>query len=202
MIKNILRRIYKITFYPPIIYWRRFVKALSANLRLRWWLMNQDFNDCLIKRSIEILGRKNYSECITIKSQTVIEKDCFFWIADEKGADPLLVINERVYIGRDVYLGVYKPVSIGMNTIIGAYTYIISANHQSKELQIPIRDQGYTGAPVVIGENVWIGCHVVILPGVTIGDGAIIAAGAIVTSNVPSNEIWGGVPARKIKSRD
>jgi acetyltransferase-like isoleucine patch superfamily enzyme len=202
MTKSTLRKIYNITFYPPFIYWRRLVSVLNKKLRLRLWLMKQDFNDCFIKRSIEIQGKRNYSEFIAIEHHSVIEKDCFIWIADEKDANPLLKIGERVYIGRDVYLGVFQPLSIGKNTIIGAYTYIISANHQTKELQIPVRDQGYTGAPISIGENVWIGCHVVILPGVMIGEGAVIAAGAVVTGNVPSNEVWGGVPAKKMKTRE
>jgi acetyltransferase-like isoleucine patch superfamily enzyme len=85
--------------------------------------------------------------------------------------------------------------------MIGAYSYIISANHCFKDKNKPIRLQGYTGAPIDIGCDVWIGCHVTILPGVTIGDGAIIAAGAVVNKNVPSFEIWGGVPARKLGER-
>lgn len=57
-------------------------------------------------------------------------------------------------------------------------------------------------APPVVGEGVWIGANSVVLRGVTIGCGAVIAAGAVVTRDVPANEIWGGVPARKIKQRE
>jgi acetyltransferase-like isoleucine patch superfamily enzyme len=160
-----------------------------------------DFKDCEISRTIEIRGDNDFPKFITIKRNTLIEKDCFIWISEDAGANPLLRIDERVYIGRDVYLGVYLPISIGKDTIVGAYTYIISANHESRELNIPIRDQGYTGAPITIGENVWIGCHVVLLPGVSIGDGAVIAAGAVVNKNVGPYEVWGGVPAQKIGDR-
>ncbi|MBV8731891.1 MAG: acyltransferase [Acidobacteriia bacterium] len=104
-------------------------------------------------------------------------------------------------MGRHTYLGVYLPISIGDHTIIGAYSYIISANHCFESREIPIQDQGFQGAPITIGEDVWIGTHVVILPGVTIGKGAIIAAGSIVNRNVPAYQIWGGVPARFIKER-
>jgi len=55
-------------------------------------------------------------------------------------------------------------------------------------------------APVHIGRDVWIGANAVILPGVTIGDGAVIAAGAVVTKDVPENTVAGGVPAKVIKS--
>jgi len=50
-----------------------------------------------------------------------------------------------------------------------------------------------------VGANVWVGANCVLLPGVTIGDNALIAAGSVVTRDVPPNEIWGGVPARKLK---
>ena len=56
-----------------------------------------------------------------------------------------------------------------------------------------------TPAPIVVGNNVWIGSHATILKGVTIGDGAIVAAGAVVTKDVPANTIVGGVPAKPIR---
>ena len=150
---------------------------------------------------MEVKGRKDFFKFVSFQKHVVIEKDFFLWIAEEEGASPFLKLNENVFISRNVYLGVFQPVEIGRDTIIGAYTYIISANHQYQNVSVPIRNQGYTGAPIIIGNNVWVGCHVVILPGVTIGDGAIIAAGAIVTSDVGTNEVWGGVPAKKIKDK-
>ena len=55
--------------------------------------------------------------------------------------------------------------------------------------------------PIEIADNVWIGANAVILRGVTIGQGAVVAAGAVVTKKIPPNEIWGGLPARKIGER-
>ena len=57
-------------------------------------------------------------------------------------------------------------------------------------------------AEIILENNVWLGVNVTVLKGVTIGSGAIVAAGAVVTKSIGPNEIWGGVPARKIKSRD
>jgi acetyltransferase-like isoleucine patch superfamily enzyme len=82
--------------------------------------------------------------------------------------------------------------------MIGAHSYIITENHSTQRRDIPYARQGYEGANVKIGRNVWCGCHVTILPGVTIGDHAIIGAGAVVTKSVPKGETWGGVPARRI----
>jgi acetyltransferase-like isoleucine patch superfamily enzyme len=56
------------------------------------------------------------------------------------------------------------------------------------------------GAPIVIGKKVWIGAQVTILPGVTIGDNSIIAAGAVVTKDLPANSLAGGVPAKILKT--
>jgi acetyltransferase-like isoleucine patch superfamily enzyme len=64
-----------------------------------------------------------------------------------------------------------------------------------------IKDQGYTLGPVKIGAGAWLGTQVIILPNVTIGEGAIIGAGSVVTKSVGAYEIWGGVPARKIGDR-
>jgi len=68
---------------------------------------------------------------------------------------------------------------------------------------VPMYDQPWATQPldVVIGDDCWIGAHVTLLPGTRIMNGAVVAAGAVVTGTVPSNEIWGGVPARKISQR-
>jgi len=91
-------------------------------------------------------------------------------------------------------------ISIGDYSGIGQHCVLISANHtidRGKPYFNTPWDETRTG--ITIGRNVWVGAQCVILPGVTIGDNAIIAAGSVVNANVPANEIWGGVPARKIK---
>ena len=112
-----------------------------------------------------------------------------------------MVTGENVFVGRNTYLGAWKPISIGSDTLIGAYCYIISGNHRFAAPDLPVRMQGYEGAPITIGRNVWLGAHVVVLPGVTIGDNAVVGAGSVVTASVPGAEIWAGVPARRIRGR-
>lgn len=89
------------------------------------------------------------------------------------------------------------PVTIGDNVMIGPNTLITTVNHplNAKER----RNHMAIATPVTIGNDVWIGGNVTILPGVNIGDKAVIAAGAVVTKDVPANTVAGGVPARVIK---
>ena len=74
-------------------------------------------------------------------------------------------------------------------------------NHNHKGAAIPY-DETYIVEDTVIGDNVWFGLNVIVLPGVTIGDGAIVQAGSVVTSDVPSLAIVGGHPARQFSTRD
>ena len=89
------------------------------------------------------------------------------------------------------------PVIIGNNVMIGPNTLITTDNHplNAKER----RNHMAVATPVTIGNDVWIGGNVTILPGVTIGDRAVIAAGAVVTKDIPANTVAGGVPAKVIK---
>ena len=88
-------------------------------------------------------------------------------------------------------------VKIGRNVMIAPNVSIYTAGHP---LHPDSRNSGYEyGIPITIGDNVWIGGNSVILPGVTIGNNAVIAAGAVVNCDVPDNCLYGGVPARKLK---
>lgn len=91
---------------------------------------------------------------------------------------------------------------IGNDVMMAPDVIILSMNHEYTSLDRPMRLQGNTEEkPVVIGDDVWIGTRVIILPGVKIGKGAILAAGAVVTKDVAEYAIVGGNPARLIKSR-
>lgn len=91
-----------------------------------------------------------------------------------------------------------REVRIGNNVMIGPGTLITTVNHPLS----PKARREHIGiaSPVTIGNDVWIGGNCTILPGVTIGDNVVVAAGAVVTEDVPANCVVGGVPARFIKS--
>lgn len=110
-------------------------------------------------------------------------------------------IGRNVYIGKNCALYGYENISIGENSLIARDTIFLTRSHIFDQLEIPIRMQGYSSAPITIGDNVWIGARVTILPGVTIGKGSVVAAGSIVNKSVPEFTVVGGVPAKILKPR-
>jgi acetyltransferase-like isoleucine patch superfamily enzyme len=163
----------------------------------RWrWLTEQRRNGRLVDPTAEIWCITPVRERFTLESGATLERGVIVWIADDCGQAAEIQLGEGVYVGPYSFLGSCHTLEVGENTMIGGHSYLITVNHRTDLPGIPFSKQGFTGAPIKIGANVWLGCHVVVLPGVTIGDGAIIAAGAVVTKDVPPGETWGGVPAR------
>lgn len=111
-------------------------------------------------------------------------------------------IGDDFAINRGAVLAAHDRISIGDHAMIAEYVSIRDNGHAFADSTRPMRHQGYEVAPVRIGNDVWIGRGAVILKGVTIGDGAIIAANAVLTKDVPPMEIWAGVPARFLRHRN
>ncbi|WP_410494167.1 acyltransferase [Dietzia sp. IN118] len=111
-----------------------------------------------------------------------------------------LELGEYAFIGPDCEIG--PMVTIGSYTMFGPHVAIVGDDHKIDVTGVPAQ---FTGRPpqrtTEIGRDCWIGYGAIILRGTTIGDGAIVAAGSIVTKDIPSFEIWGGNPAKKIKDR-
>jgi len=165
------------------------------------WLREMCRHRVLIHKSIELTGRADVTPWLRFGAGSYVERDCTIWCAAEAESEPYLTVGANVFVGRNTYLGIWKPISIGDDTLIGAYCYIISGNHRFSKPDLPVRMQGYEGEPITIGRNVWLGAHVIVLPGVTIGDNAVVGAASVVTASVAEGEIWAGVPARRIRSR-
>lgn len=121
-----------------------------------------------------------------------IEKNAFF--------TPELIIGDNSGIGVDCE--VYGPVTIGDNVMMGPEVVIFTSDHEFSKIDIPMMEQGSKPVePVSIGDDCWIGRRVMIMPGVHIGNGCVIGAGAVVTKDIPPYSVAGGVPARVLKSR-
>lgn len=107
-----------------------------------------------------------------------------------------LIIGDRVFFNHNCSITCVKRIEIGSGCNIANNVVIIDHDHNIGEHGVV---EGLNSSAVKIGNNVWIGANVVVLKGVTIGNGAIIAAGAVINKDIPPYELWGGVPARKIK---
>ncbi len=109
--------------------------------------------------------------------------------------------GKNITVGRNVFINEgccfqdQGGIEIGDGCLIGQQVVIATLNHDLN----PQRRGDMFPKSVKIGKNVWVGAHSTILPGVTVGDNAVIAAGAVVTKNVPANTVVAGVPARKVK---
>jgi acetyltransferase-like isoleucine patch superfamily enzyme len=164
----------------------------------RWkWLARQRKDGRLVEPSVRIYGNLSSLEQRLVLGKGIhLDHGAIVWLGDAQGT---IQLADQVYVGPYAYLGTHNHrLQIGEHTMIGAHSYVITENHGTQKANIPYVQQSYEGADVVIGRNVWLGCHVTVLPGVTIGDNSIVGAGAVVTKNIPANETWAGVPAKKI----
>jgi acetyltransferase-like isoleucine patch superfamily enzyme len=133
---------------------------------------------------------------VTIHKNTIIE--CT-GVIKEMGEG--LIIGNNVGIAQNCFIQVRGKVVIGSNIMFAPNVSIFSENHEFASTDKLIIEQGTTRKGVIIEDDVWLGTRSIILDGVNIGKGSIIAAGSIVNKDVPPYSIFGGVPAKIIRSR-
>lgn len=131
-------------------------------------------------------GRNNRFECYKIGNKT-----------------PKLVFDSNVQINDKCHIACVESIYIGKNVLIASNVFITDHDHgnltKSVDFQIPWKYQKQFSKKVIIKNNVWIGENVCILKGVTIGSNTVVAAGSIVTKNIPENSVVAGNPGRVIK---
>lgn len=110
----------------------------------------------------------------------------FHVVIEETGG---VKIGEHCFFNNYCTLASRVSITIGDGTLFGENVKVYDHNHCYKDTSIPIKDQGYTSAPITIGKHCWIGSNVVILKGVTIGDNCVIGAGCIIYKDVPDNSV-------------
>lgn len=129
-----------------------------------------------------------------------------FWLGRRSVVESFCCINNAVgdvIIGDHTRIGIHctiiGPVCIGSHVNLAQGITVTALNHNFEDITQRIDQQGITTKPIVIGDDVWIGANSVILPGVTLGSHVIVAAGAVVTKDIPDNCVVAGVPAKVIK---
>lgn len=108
-----------------------------------------------------------------------------------------IIIGDHTRIG--LHNTIIGPVTIGSHVNLAQGITVTALNHNFEDSDKRIDEQGVSTTPVIIEDDIWIGANAVILPGVTIGNHSVVAAGAVVTKNVPPHSLVAGVPAKIIK---
>ncbi|NHQ59240.1 acyltransferase [Chlorobium sp. BLA1] len=158
--------------------------------------------------------KKRFKSCGDIQigfgSQFISPNNIYFRGTVSIGAHSLfaadggeIIVGSNTYFNQNQHINasVSGVINIGSNCLIGPNVVMRTANHKFSNPGILIRLQGHSSGDIVIEDNVWIGANAVILGGIRIKTGSIIAAGAVVTRDVPSMVIVAGVPAKIIKYR-
>ena len=151
---------------------------ISCNIKIKPFNLNGSI------LSIILHSGSRLSDNITIQGEGIFE------------------LGENSFIMPYTIICVNEKITIGKNVMIGDFASIRDDDHRFDRLDIPMIEQGMATSPIIIEDDVWIGHGAIVLRGVKIGTGAIIAAGAVVTKDVPAFAIVGGVPAKIIKYRN
>ncbi len=168
-----------------------FIRGLYYKLRL----MN-NFENVRFEQGIRIESPNN----VKIGSNSYIGLDCKIYASKSSK----IIIGSNVTFNSNVMINARGKgkIIIGDNVLIGPNSVLRSNNHVFKNRKIPIINQGMTEGEINVSDDVWICSNSVILPNSKIGKGSIIAAGAVVNSNVEKYSVYGGIPAKFLKNRD
>lgn len=141
----------------------------------------------------------NFLRVGTIKKLVTVGKSTVIQTGFRFGMKDVIKIGSNCQINEDVYI---QSAIIGDYVLIAQRVAILAVTHNFSSKEIPIIQQGSAKAdPVIIEDNVWISRNVVVMPGIRLGTGSIVGAGAVVTKDVPPYAIVGGVPAKIIRFR-
>jgi acetyltransferase-like isoleucine patch superfamily enzyme len=144
-------------------------------------------------------GRITWPHQLKIGANCVLEDDLYFKFDGIYCRGPAIVIGAHVFIGRGCEFNIRKGITVGDYGAIASGCKFVDHDHGITGDRID--ETPGVESEIAIGAHVWLGCNAVVLKGVSIGSGAVVAAGAVVTRSIPAREIWAGVPARCIGVR-
>ena len=146
-------------------------------------------DDCFVAPSASVSGRPGRG--LTMGDRSFVAANAYVTDAVTLGAD--CTVNP--------FATLRGPITGGDGVRIGAYACLVAFNHGFADPDTPIFRQAHTSKGIVLGDDIWIGAHATIVDGVKVGSHSIVAAGAVVTKDVPEHAIVGGNPARVIRLR-
>ena len=112
-----------------------------------------------------------------------------------------LRIGDKCVFGRDNTMNCYLDIEFGPATIVSDSVYVCDFDHVSRDLTVPIKDQGIVKSPVRIGGGSWLGTKVTVLRGAEIGPGSVVAAHSVVRDKLPELSVLAGIPAKVVRRR-
>jgi len=151
-------------------------------------------DNVLFRRNVEL--RAHNDGHVHIASNVRIDRGVRILAANKAE----ITIETGARIGLYTVLNGGDSITIGEKCLISGYVYLQTSMHRYKG-EGSIQEQGYDHAPVILEEDVWLGAHAVVLPGVTLGRGSIVGSNAVVNKSSENGDILGGVPAKILKSR-
>lgn len=175
----------------------RYLKKAFSFFRKRWLIV------CGMK-----IGKGTYLPKIKVTwphqvklgTNCNLEHGVYFHYDGIYSEKPSICIGNNVFIGNNTEFNITDKITIGNDSLIASGCRFIDHNHGIALGEL-MRTQIAPQSEIIIENNVWLGANTIILKGVSIGEGAVVAAGAVVNKSIPPYEIWGGVPAKKIGER-
>ncbi len=206
-----ISRFYILVFRPFLLGWLSkliyFGKSISIGKEFRTDSIPRIIVDdgCVLSIGDRVEFRRNVEIRVHGNSKLSIENN----VRIDRGVRILSTNNAKIQIGEGSRVGLYSvfnggdSIHIGSSTLISGFVYIQTSMHRHQKNAIDIKDQGYDHAPIFLGNNVWLGTHVVVLPGVTISNGVVVGSSSVVTKSInEENCIVIGAPAKKLKLRE
>jgi len=169
---------------------------ITSTIR-RWWLglMGMQIGRGILPR-LEV----NWPHQVSIGDGFVMERGVRFKFDGIWAPGPSIVIGQAVFLGCGVEFNIKSGISIGDNCLVASGCKFVDHDH-GIHLGAPMNSQVGPERKIHVSNDVWLGYSCIILKGCCIGEGAVVAAGAVVNQDIPPFEIWGGIPARKIGER-
>jgi acetyltransferase-like isoleucine patch superfamily enzyme len=163
--------------------------------------LRQQFPSAKISNDLILINHE--PQRLMLSGSVTVSQGTILAFGDDLNGYGKITIGDRTWIGQYNNLRAGGGnLQIGEDCLISQFCTLVASNHQ-KQREIPIKTQpsDQSRAGIILGNDVWLGAGVTVLPGVKIGDGAVIGANAVVNQAVPDYEIWGGIPAKKLGER-